>query len=225
MRAIADAAGVAVPTVELAFASKPRLLKAAIDVAIAGDDQPLPMLERDWAARALAATTAADLLPVVGAVVRESMIRSAPLVVAAFELAATGPAMRSVADELTRQRAITAGWLVDALGARAPLRKGLGRDLAIDTVWLLMDPVVFQRLTRERGWTPAQYERWFTESVARLVLEVGAEPGQPGVCADHHGRQGDQHAEAHRHRGNNGQHEPAPAGRKPKHPPADARDR
>lgn len=49
IRAIAEAATVSVPTVELAFASKPRLLKAAIDVAIAGDDQPVPMLERDWA--------------------------------------------------------------------------------------------------------------------------------------------------------------------------------
>src|SRR5207248_847825 len=86
MQAIAKAAGVTIPTVELAFASKPRLLKAAIDVAIAGDDQPVPMLERAWAAQALATTTVVDFLAVVGAVVRESMLRSAGLVVAAFEV-------------------------------------------------------------------------------------------------------------------------------------------
>src|SRR5262249_33052685 len=89
IRAIADAAGVSVPTVELAFASKPRLLKAAIDVAIAGDDRPVSMLEREWAVRALATATVADFFDVVGTVVRESMTRSAGLVVAAFEVAAT----------------------------------------------------------------------------------------------------------------------------------------
>jgi AcrR family transcriptional regulator len=168
--AIADAAGVAVATVELAFASKPRLLKAAIDVAIAGDDQPVPMLEREWAAHALASTTVAELLAVVGGVVRESMIRSAGLVSAAFDVAATDPGMRAVADELGRQRGITVAWIVDTVATRSPLRPGLPREIAIDTVWLLMDPVVFQRLTQERGWTPEQYEQWFTDSVARLLL-------------------------------------------------------
>jgi len=174
IRAIADAAGVAVPTVELLFASKPRLLKAAIDLAIAGDDQPVPMLEREWAVRALTTNTVLDLLVVVGEVVRESMIRSAGLVVAAFEVAATDPAMRAVADELGRQRAITVGWLVDAIVARSSLRPGLAREVAVDTVWLLMDPVVFQRLTRERGWTPEQYQEWFNVCVARqLLLDSG----------------------------------------------------
>ena len=49
MRAIAAAAGVAVPTVELGFGTKATLLKAAIDVAIAGDDEPVPVLDRAWA--------------------------------------------------------------------------------------------------------------------------------------------------------------------------------
>ncbi|MBV9170158.1 MAG: TetR/AcrR family transcriptional regulator [Chloroflexi bacterium] len=186
VHAIADAAGVAVPTVELLFGSKPRLLKAAIDVAIAGDDQPVPILERERVAHARATTTAFDLLAVVGDVVRRSMIRSAGLVVAAFEVAATDPGMRVVADELGRQRAITVGWLVDAIVARSALRPGLTHDMAVDTVWLLMDPVVFQRLTRERGWTPEQYQKWFAECVARLLLRnrgrASTSPNQLSGC-------------------------------------------
>ena len=57
MRAIAAAAGVAVPTVELGFGTKARLLKAAIDVAIAGDDEPVPVLDRAWADTARNART------------------------------------------------------------------------------------------------------------------------------------------------------------------------
>ena len=46
MRAIAAEAGVAVATLEQQFATKARLLKAAIDVAIAGDDEAVPVLDR-----------------------------------------------------------------------------------------------------------------------------------------------------------------------------------
>src|ERR1700748_651979 len=52
IRAVAAAAGVSVPTVEAAFGTKARLLKAAIDVATAGDDEPVAMLDRAWARRA-----------------------------------------------------------------------------------------------------------------------------------------------------------------------------
>src|SRR6516162_7650131 len=60
MRAVADGAGVALPTVELAFGTKARLLKAVIDTAIAGDDRPVPMLAREWAARAEATAGPAE---------------------------------------------------------------------------------------------------------------------------------------------------------------------
>ena len=42
---------------------------------------------------------------------------------------------------------------------------------AIDQVWLLMDPAVYQRLTRYRGWSPADYEQWFTGTITRLLLD------------------------------------------------------
>src|ERR1700757_4096441 len=60
MRAVAADAGVALPTVELVFGTKARLLKAVIDTAIAGDDEPVPMLARQWAPRAESMTTAAE---------------------------------------------------------------------------------------------------------------------------------------------------------------------
>jgi hypothetical protein len=44
------------------------------------------------------------------------------------------------------------------------------REVVVDTVWLLMDPIALQRLTRERGWTPEQYQEWFTVGVARQLL-------------------------------------------------------
>ena len=69
VRQVAADAGVAVQTVEASFGSKPRLLKACIDVAIAGDDEAVPVLARDWTESARAAATPSELLAVVAAVV------------------------------------------------------------------------------------------------------------------------------------------------------------
>src|SRR5215203_3087156 len=79
IRAVAAAAGVSVPLIETTFGSKPRLLKAAIDVAIAGDDEPVGVLDRDWARAALGAPTAAELLAVVASVLAPAQSRSAGL--------------------------------------------------------------------------------------------------------------------------------------------------
>src|SRR4051794_32814364 len=62
VRAIAGAAGVSVPTVELLFGTKAGVLKAAIDVAIAGDDAPVAVLDRPWAERAGRAGSVEELL-------------------------------------------------------------------------------------------------------------------------------------------------------------------
>src|SRR4051794_10945634 len=48
MAAIAAEAGVAVQSLYLAFGSKLGILSAALDVAIVGDVQPVPLLERLW---------------------------------------------------------------------------------------------------------------------------------------------------------------------------------
>jgi AcrR family transcriptional regulator len=171
MRSIAAAAGVSVASIELAFGSKARLLKAAIDVAIAGDHDPVAVLDRDWATAARATITVHDFLTAVGRTLRPAMTRSAGLVLAAYDAAGTDPALRELAEQLSTQRAATVAWIVDGIRDRAALREGITRRDAIDQVWLLIDPAVYHRLTRYRGWSPARYEKWFTDTITRLLLD------------------------------------------------------
>jgi len=171
MRSVAAAAGVSVASVELAFGTKAQLLKTAIDVAIAGDHNPVAVLDRDWATAAQATTTVHDFITAVARTLRPAMTRSAGLVLAAFDAAETDPALRQLAKQLATQRADTVAWIIDGIGDRAVLRAGLTRRHAIDQVWLLMDPAVYQRLTRYRGWSPADYEKWFTGTITRLLLD------------------------------------------------------
>jgi AcrR family transcriptional regulator len=170
MRVISAEAGVSVPTVELLFGVKARLLKAAIDVAIAGDDEPVPVLERDWAAQAARAGSVEEFLDIASGVIGAAQVRSAGLVLAVFEGARNDPELAELAGQMTAQRSATAGWLVDALTRVAPLRAGCTRTEAIDTLWILMDPAVFDRLTRQRGWTTARYQQWLAGAARRLLI-------------------------------------------------------
>jgi len=171
MRSIAATADVSVASIELAFGTKAQLLKTAIDVAIAGDHHPVAVLDRDWATAAQATATVHDFLAAVGRTLRPAMTRSAGLVLAAYEAAETDPALRELASQLATQRATTVAWIIDGIRDRAALRPGITRRHAIDQVWLLMDPAVYQRLTRYRGWSPADYEKWFTGTIRRLLLD------------------------------------------------------
>ncbi len=166
MRAVAADAGVALPTVELVFGTKARLLKAVIDTAIAGDDEPVPMLARKWATRAESMTGAAEF--------------AAVFALAALEAARADEDIAAVAAQLMTQRQVMAAWLVDGLLRRSPLREGVGRAAATDTVWALMDPALFCRLTGDRRWSPARFRRWFTDATLRLLLPV---PGQHATAA------------------------------------------
>src|SRR5260370_12805331 len=83
IRVVAAGAMVSVPTVEALFGTKARLLKAAIDVAIAGDDEPVAVLDRGWAAEARKAGTAEGFLAVVAGVVAAAPPRPAGPVPAA----------------------------------------------------------------------------------------------------------------------------------------------
>ncbi len=171
MRSVAAAAGVSVASVELAFGTKAQLLKTAIDVAIAGGHGPVAVLDRAWATAAQATPTVHEFLTAVGRTLRPAMTRSAGLVLAAYNAAETDPALGELAEQLAAQRAATVAWIIGGIRDRAALRAGLTRRHAIDEVWLLMDPAVYHRLTRYRGWSPADYEKWFTGTITRLLLD------------------------------------------------------
>lgn len=170
MRAVAASAGVSVATVEQAFGTKSDLLKEVIDVAIAGDDEPVAVLDRPWAAGAAATDDVDEFLAAVAATLTDAQQRSARLVVVLLEAAHADASLRPLAEDRLAQRARTAAWIADGIRTRHRLRTTIDRDSAVDTIWLLMEPVVYCRLTEDRGWTPERYRDWFADSAHRLLL-------------------------------------------------------
>jgi AcrR family transcriptional regulator len=66
---------------------------------------------------------------------------------------------------------------VAALRARGGLRPGLTVDAAVDILYTLTGTDVYRGLVRERGWSPARYQRWLFELACRELL--GESPGTP----------------------------------------------
>ncbi|HWI44421.1 MAG TPA: TetR family transcriptional regulator [Nocardioides sp.] len=164
---VAQRAGVSKPTVFAAVGSKAELLKVVRDVAMAGDDRPVPVTEREDVA---AIAAAGDLDRAVSltarhiAVVNERYHHVHEVIRGASGTDAVVAALWETAE---RERHVGAGHLLDRL---APGRAtASARRRAIDQLWLLMAPDCYHRLVVDRGWSRRAYEQWLTEGI-RLLL-------------------------------------------------------
>jgi AcrR family transcriptional regulator len=60
--------------------------------------------------------------------------------------------------------------VVEALQSRGGLRRGLRADEAIDFLYAVCGTDVYRALVRERGWSPARYQRWLFRLGCRELL-------------------------------------------------------
>jgi AcrR family transcriptional regulator len=162
LAAVASEAGTAVETVYAGFGSKSGLLTAAIDAAIVGDDDPVPLSERPQYARLGAGSRRERLLAAVS-LITLAHVRSVPLLRTLQEAAASDAAAASrwTRYEADRRTEIVRG-LTLILGQRPPSRLA-------DSLWAIASPEVYAKLVIDRGWSAARYERWLADTVDLLT--------------------------------------------------------
>jgi AcrR family transcriptional regulator len=168
---IAIDAGVAVQTVYFHFGNKRTVLKEVMDVASVGDDEPVPLLERDWfdeirrepdPSRALTAWVASS---------RAIYERVAPLLRVVRDAAGSDAEMAAQWTTNQDQRLTAHRRLADVLADKGGLRSDLSVERASDIIFALLSPEVFVLLTNERGWTPAEWAQWVDASLADTLLQ------------------------------------------------------
>ena len=169
MTEVAHAAGTSRATVELLFGTKARLLDAVVDVALAGDDEPVAILQRRWVDE-LAALPAPTFLARVAEAFAAGAQRAAPVLYALDQGSRSSPALTALSDRLRRQRSVMAKWVVDGVSARGALAADLNAEDAVEVVLVLIDPLLLRRLLLERGWSTSRLTRWLTRSLQRLLL-------------------------------------------------------
>jgi len=142
--AVAQRADVSPETIYKAFGSKKMLLKAALDVSLAGDDEPVSVAAR-LDEEALSTGPIHDRVRALVEFTVDVHARTSGLWHSVVEAAASDPdveALRSATERARRDDARNA--LVHVLGRDA-------EDQLVDITWLLCDPQVYSKLTRDLG--------------------------------------------------------------------------
>jgi AcrR family transcriptional regulator len=167
---IAAQADVSVQTVYFHFGNKRTILKEIVDVLSVGDDEPIPMLDRPWVRQVLEEPDGRRALATWLENSRAIFVRIAPIMKIVRDAAGADPEMAEQWDINQRQRFIAHHTLTEQLADKQALRVGLSVDEAADIIFTLVSPEVYQLVTAERGWTPAQWQRWITDTLTETVL-------------------------------------------------------
>lgn len=168
MRVVAERAGVSVKTIEAAFSTKANLLKELIDVRIAGDDEPVPLIDRPAVAKMIAEPDVDRLLELNAAFVADITRRTVVIDRVAREAAPLSEELTALFRQSLDNRRAGAREFVEVLATRATLRVDL--DVAVDTMWALLDPHVYDLLTTDGGWTHDAFVAWLADAQRRLLL-------------------------------------------------------
>ena len=175
---VAEEAGVSTPTVYTVFANKPGLLKAVIDVAIAGDDEPVPIMEREFVRRNMAEPDPRKKLTGYAEHFRVTAQRLMPIADVARQAAAADPSAAEVYQQLQRERLTGMGAFAAHLKAGKHLRRGMSADDARDVLWVYTSNELYDLLVIQRGWTPARFAKWQAEALIAALLPAPA-PAEP----------------------------------------------
>jgi AcrR family transcriptional regulator len=170
IKAVAERAGVSPELVYKAFGGKQGLMKAVYDVALAGDDEPVPIGARPAIRRIWAMSDPERKVRAYAGFVADLMERLGGL---AAVLAESDPELAQVrtATENERLRGVRA--FVDHLA------EGGSRDCAADpqraaeACWVLTSPAVYAQLSAVAGWDATAYRDWLARMLSATLL-----PGQ-----------------------------------------------
>jgi len=167
---IAGRAGVAKPTVFAAVGSKQVILKQLRDLALAGDDEPVPVAQRPWYREALAEPDPRRSLRLHARNATAIHQRSADVHEVLRTAAASEKDLHDLWHASEDERRGGATIFVDALLQKSPLKAALDRTAAIDIVWILTASDIFWRLVHTRQWSHAQYENWLGDTLREQLL-------------------------------------------------------
>jgi len=171
---IAHEAGVAPATVYQAFGTKHAILARALDVTVAGDTEPVALLEQRWVARARAEPDAVRRLSMVVRHTTQVAARTAAIKQVIRDAAATEPQARELLRVDNERRYRTQHALVEVIIEASPRRAGVRRDQATAIFFALVNSDSYWLLVEQLGWSTQRWQQWLTGVLQRELLGDGA---------------------------------------------------
>ena len=170
MSAVAAEADVSVETVYKAFSNKAGLAKAVFDVAVVGDDEDVPMLQREFVRRNRAEPDGRKKLLDYGGHVAEVAPRTGPILLVVRAAAATDEAAAEVWEELQRERLTGMTAFARDLDEAGHLREGVSADEARDVLWAHTSVELWDLPVNQRNWTNRRFGRWVAHQLIAALL-------------------------------------------------------
>jgi AcrR family transcriptional regulator len=168
--AISHLADVPPATVYRLFTSKPGILKALLDTAIGGDDQPLAMHDRPDVADLLTRTDPTTLLAGFAGITAAVNHRSNHIYRVLLSAAGSDIAAAHLLTDIQEQRDRGQGELARGLARNGALRAGLRERDAADLIHALMSPELYRLLVIDRHWTLDHYQQWLATTLTQQLV-------------------------------------------------------
>jgi AcrR family transcriptional regulator len=166
---VAQAAGVAEPTVRATFKTKPNLVEHLLRLAVRGEDDELQLHQRDAFQQVLAATDADTLLDRLADLAEALHERSWDVMEIARGAASSDPAIAETYEQRPRARLTNQRAVAKRLAELGALSKGASVEAAADLLWLYAAPEIYRMLVIERKWSANQYRTWFRAAVGTIL--------------------------------------------------------
>ena len=170
MSQIAGGANVSVEMIYKSIGNKHALLKAVLDVAIVGDDEPVPMLPREMVARMRAEPDPRRMLGIYGEHIVVSWPRQVPVQLITRAAAAVDPAARDLWEAMQAERLSGMSLFAQNLADRGFLRPGLTAEDARDVLWALTAPEQYEILVVQRDWPMERVGRFIVDAMIGTLL-------------------------------------------------------
>jgi AcrR family transcriptional regulator len=170
---IAERAGVSLQTLYSAWGSKRALVRAVMETAVTGVDEPDRLLEAGQVPAPFAADAAdGDPRSVVGRLAHQFRLLAERAAVGwrnYRDAAAVDPDVASDWQQLMDIRRANIAALVAGLPPGS-LRAGLTPAAAADTIWVIASPDSHDMLVRRGGYSYDEYEHWVRTTVEAALL-------------------------------------------------------
>lgn len=171
MAAVGREAGVATKTVYLGFDTKGGVLRAVWNLRLRGDEEDVPVMRREWYREVVEEADPGRQLALNARNARAVKERVGGIFGVIREAAAIDREIATLLERINTEFHGAQGAIVRSLHRKRALRPGLGVARATDLLWTLNHFDVWLLLVGQRGWTPAQWERWFADTACEQLLE------------------------------------------------------
>lgn len=168
--AIAARADVSPETVYATFGTKRSLLSELVDVSIAGGDDAQPVFEQPWVQEMRDEPDPHHRFQILASNGRSILERRAAVDEVVRGAAAADPEIAALWERGKAQRFAGQRELLRIVIGSAGLREGMDLDTASDILYAIGSPETYRLLVVDRAWSGAHFERWYGETLERLLL-------------------------------------------------------